>query len=340
MTPPTPARGTRIWQIAFGVVLSAVLLWWSFRGTSPAEVLDHLRHARLLPILLGVALATLTFVLRTLRWRLLLRAEDGSALPTRALWHATAMGFMANNVLPLRAGEVVRVFAASRLTGARFTSALASVAVDRLFDALTVVCLLGVGLLGADLPPNTRVAGVPIHRIVAGGGLVVLAGLAVAAMVLAWPVAAERAIRALCPAGRLAERLVGMIEGIRHGLSALRSPVRIVGVIAWSLTTWLVNALSFYVMFGSLGIVVGFPGTLLLQSLIMVGISVPSTPGYIGAFEAPIKLVLDLYSVPADLAATYAITYHSTTYLPITLLGLWSLYRTGLGLREIRRVEG
>ena len=133
---------------------------------------------------------------------------------------------------------------------------------------------------------------------------------------------------------------MAIIEGIRQGLSALQSPVRIVGVILWSLVLWVLSALSFWVMFAAFGIPVSFAGALLMQSLIMFGIAVPSTPGYLGVFEAPIIAVLGLYHVDASLAATYAFTYHATTFLPITLLGAWSVVRTNIGLRHLRQSAG
>jgi hypothetical protein len=85
---------------------------------------------------------------------------------------------------------------------------------------------------------------------------------------------------------------------------------------------------------------VDFPGALIMQGLIMFGIAVPSTPGYVGVFEAPIIAVLALYEVDRTLAATYAITYHVATFLPITLLGAWSMLRTHVGLKSLRQEMG
>ena len=73
--------------------------------------------------------------------------------------------------------------------------------------------------------------------------------------------------------------------------------------------------------------------------LIMFGIALPSTPGYVGAFELPIIAVLSLYGVDKSLAAAYALSYHVTTFLPITLLGAWSVARTNLGLTAFRRSQ-
>ena len=340
MSSPPVTQRPPVWQALLGIVVSATLLWWSLKDVNFAEVLLHLREARLVPIIAGVVMATLTFVLRIFRWQLLLRAEDGSPLPPGPLWHAIAMGFMANNVLPLRIGEVVRTFAATRLAGVRFTAALSSIAVERMFDALTVGFFLGLGLLLAGLPADAEVGGVHMGRLATLVGIAAVTGLALAGAVVAFPKAAEATIRKVVPFKGLADRLVTLIEGIRQGLSALQSPVRILGVVLWSLAVWGLSALSFYVMFAAFGIEVSFAGALLMQSLIMFGIAVPSTPGYVGVFEAPIIAVLGLYHVDASLAATYAFTYHITTFIPITLLGAWSVARTNIGLRDLRRSPG
>src|SRR3712207_2538459 len=84
------------------------------------------RRARLGPLLGAVLLATLTFPCRVVRWRHLRPRDDGRAPGALPLWHAVAIGFTANNVLPFRAGELVRVAVASRLGGVRLTAAAAS----------------------------------------------------------------------------------------------------------------------------------------------------------------------------------------------------------------------
>lgn len=301
-----------------------------------SAVRTHIGSASLPLLAATVAIATATFPLRLLRWRLLLRREDGGPLPFPPMWHAVAIGFMANNILPFRMGEIMRTLAVSRLAPVRFTSAFSSIAVERVFDGLTVVALLAVSLFTAGLPAGAEIGGVPIVRLAAIAGAMLTGALLAAVAVVAWPLAAERMIRRVVPGERLAGRLIALVEGVRHGLSVLRSPARLASVIAWSLVLWLVNALSFYVAFRAFDIPAGFSAALLLQGVLVLGIAVPSTPGYVGLFEGAIKAVLLLFAVAPDRAVAYAVTYHVTTFIPIVLLGAWSLLSTSLSLRDLR----
>jgi uncharacterized protein (TIRG00374 family) len=326
----------KIWPSVLGLAISALLLWWVLGNVEWSAVRAHIGSASLPLLAAAVAIATATFPLRLLRWRLLLRRDDGGPIRIAPMWHAVAIGFMANNVLPFRMGEIMRTLTVSRLAPVRFTAAFSSIAVERVFDGLTVVAFLAVSLFTAGLPAGTAIGGVPIARLAAIAGAMLGAALLAAVAVVAWPLAAERVIRKVVPGERLAEKLVALVEGVRHGLSVLRSPARLAAVIGWSLVLWLVNALSFYVAFRAFDIPAGFAAALLLQGVLVLGIAVPSTPGYVGLFEGAIKAVLLLFAVAPDRAVAYAVTYHVTTFIPIVLLGAWSLLTTSLSLRDLR----
>lgn len=330
-------RWRRALPAAVAIAASVGLLAWTLRGVSLDAVLRHIAAARLGPLAAAVVIATLAFPLRLVRWRLLLRNERGDPYPAGPLWHAIALGFMANNVLPFRAGELIRSYTAARLAPARFTTVFSSVAVERIFDALTVVALLTLALLTSDLPSSVRVGGTSVADLARVAGGLGLIALLAAILVVAAPLAAERVVRRLLRHTRFAERIVDLIEGVRQGLAVLRSPARLGGVIFWSLVLWLVNALGFYVGFAAFDIPVSYTGALLLQGLLVLGISVPSTPGFFGPFEAVIVAVLALYGVPGSLAFSYAIAFHITTFIPITLLGLWSLAQSPGGFKALRR---
>lgn len=279
--------------------------------------------------------ATLTFPIRALRWRLLLRAEGGVETPLGAVWHATAIGFMANNVLPFRLGEVVRGLAVSRLGGPRFPAAIASIAVERVFDALSVVGLFALILATTTIPTGLTIGGRPaadFARIIGLLGVLVLVAAAVAAF---FPAAAERVLRKLIPWPKLADRLAGPLHSFAHGLRVLHDPKRIALVAVGSIALWSINAWSFGLAFQAFDLPGGVAASVIIQTFVVFGVALPSAPGYVGVFELFIVTAGKALGAPEGAALAAALTYHILTYIPITLLGAWSLVRTGLRLGEL-----
>ncbi|MDX2060094.1 MAG: lysylphosphatidylglycerol synthase transmembrane domain-containing protein [Gemmatimonadales bacterium] len=316
-----------------GVAVSVALLVWVLKDVSFTEVLAQAREAHIGYLLLAITVTTSTFVIRIFRWRLILQDDHGRPLDRLPMWHAIAIGFMANNLLPFRAGEFLRAFAINRLAPVKVSSALSSLVVERLFDGIAIVILLFVGLMTAGIPASTEIAGIRVADVgtrtaLVLGGLLVVCGIA-----LALPELARKIVRTLVPARGLAERLVAFYDGIRGGLGALASPGKIIAVLAWSLGMWTINASSFFLGYHAFDIAVGFGGALLQQSILILGIAAPSSPGYVGVFEGAIKAVLSLFGVDPARAVAFALTYHFTTFIPITALGLFSLVRTGMSLK-------
>ncbi|MBX3148138.1 MAG: flippase-like domain-containing protein [Gemmatimonadales bacterium] len=314
--------------LVVGAAITVGLLAWVLRDVVFAEVWQSALAAHWGYLLAAVVVATFGFVLRIPRWQILLRGEEDRILPARSLWHSIAIGFMANNLIPFRAGEFLRAAAIHRLERVSVPTALSSLVAERLFDALTVLALLFLGLLTAGIPADAEIGGFAIHRI--ARQLAVAPALLLAACLIAlfFPALMQRIIRSVVPSPRLADWLCGFIDGITAGLSVFRSPSRVVVTAFWSILHWLNNAFSFYLGFKAFGIEVGLGGAILMQSVLVVLIAVPSTPGYFGVFEAAIKSVLVVLGVSATTAVAYAVTYHFTTFVPITLLGLWSAART------------
>lgn len=286
--------------------------------------------------MLAVVVATLTFPIRAIRWRFLLRAEAGGSVPWGAAWHATAIGFMANNVLPLRLGEVVRAATVSRLGGPRFPAAVASVAVERVFDALAVVGLFAFVLAGPGVPTDMMIGS---HKAVAFVRLIGIAGiavLAVAATAAFYPATAERLLRRIIPWPRFADRLAGPLHSFAHGLQVLHDPRRIVAIVLGSIVLWTVNAWSFGLAMQAFGLSGDLSGAIVVQTCVVFAVALPSTPGFIGVFEGGFTAAGLLLGMPQAAILSTAATYHVLTYIPITLLGAWSLHRTGLTLGELR----
>jgi len=323
-----------------GLAVTVLLLAWALHGIDPHTVLDNIRRADPLAFAVTIALATATFPLRAIRWRVILRDAGGRPLPLTPLWRATAVGFMANNVLPARAGEVARAYVANRQLPVRFSTALSSIAVERMFDGLTMVGLLTLAIAAPSFPRDATVGGVLLSHVAAWAAGLFAAVLVVAFLVVLrpapWLALFERVARAVLPA-RFAERAARVAEGLVAGLVVLRSPARFAAVCGWSLVLWLVNGLSFAVCFRAFSLPVPWEGAFLLQGLIGFGVALPSSPGFFGPFEAVTRATLGLYGITPDSAVSYAVGYHIGGFIPITLLGLHALSRSHVHLAELRQ---
>lgn len=328
------------WRGALGLALTVVLLWWVFKDAHWAEMWAHLRAANVPLVILAVLVGTGMFPLRARRWRPILHSVAPD-LPFDPLWRSTAVGMMANNLLPARMGELVRAWMLTRLTSVPFSASFASLVVDRAFDAVVVLLLLVVAMLDPRFPANVQIAGRPAGHV-AGSGvlLVVVLGLALYAIVF-FPDRLIRIyelfVRRVAP--RFEERGRVMLRSFAEGLSVLRHPGRFLSVVWWALLHWLTQATAFWIMFKAMGIDAPYTAALFVQGVIVVGVSLPSTPGYFGFFEAAAKLSLVMYGVSESLAVAWALTYHILSLIPITLIGLYYLARSGLRLGELKDIE-
>jgi uncharacterized protein (TIRG00374 family) len=156
----------------------------------------------------------------------------------------------------------------------------------------------------------------------------------VVSIIAAWR--REQVIRlatAVLPSGTISTRLITFADHLLQGLGALRDPRRAVPVLLWSIAIWVVNASAFFVMFKAFNFTTPFAGALVVQGAAMIGIAVPSTPGFVGVLETAIYGALLLYGVDQAHGLAYGILYHLSTFIPITLMGALAAVHTGTRLR-------
>lgn len=325
------------WRAVVGIALSVFLLWFTLRGVDMREVWTILVSSNGWLWAACTVTATAIFPLRARRWRAILAPLAGR-LPFAPLWHATAIGMMVNNVFPARAGELARAFALSReRREVRFTAAFASLAVDRLFDGVVVLLLMLLATLDPRFPADATILGATAAGIAATAGLV-LGGVAVALSMLAYAPGAviglvERIVTSMVP--RLTPKVRGLLEGFASGLGVLREPKLALEVLWWTVLHWLCNALAFYFGFLALDIDAPASATLFVQGLIAIGVALPSSPGFFGAFEAAGAAGLGLYGVASASAVSWAIGFHLLSFVPITVIGAWYFARLDLRLKDI-----
>jgi uncharacterized protein (TIRG00374 family) len=324
---------------AIGIALSVALLAWTLWDVHWDEVRRELVRTNLPLMIAAVVAGTLIFPLRAIRWRVILDPVQPH-LPFGALFRATAIGFMVNNVAPARLGEPARAFALSReVPSVPFSSAFASLAVDRLLDALVLLLLLVLAMLDPRFPTGTRIADRPIEDW-AGNATFLLAALMVILyllVLLPGRVIGLYSLFARRISPKLEERGRDALLAFASGLGILRRPGRFGILLFWTVAHWLLNAFAFWLAFRAVGIDVPFSAAMFVQGAIAIGVAVPSSPGFFGVFEAVALVSLRVYGVSDTQAITWAISYHLLSFIPITVIGAWYFSQLKLHFGDLRR---
>jgi len=307
-----------------GILISAGCLWYAFRGVDLAAMAGGISRVGLPWVLASVFASQLSLVVRAVRWRFLLAQE--MRINIWSLMSATFIGFMANSLLPARIGEVVRALVLARRKLAPMPTALASVVVERLFDVIAALALLGIGLaMGPAI--NWRAAsvlertGLTMLIIVAIGVVALLIVMRYRSRVLhsaeRWMVGCDRP---------WAARSLDLAHRFLEGLCALRNGWHVVGVFALSILVWLPAVAAFQVLSDGFELGLTPAQSTLVFVIVLFGVAIPSAPGFVGTFHGFCVAGLALVAgIEPTKAAAYATLLHGSQWLTTIAIGLGCL---------------
>jgi uncharacterized protein (TIRG00374 family) len=312
-------------RFALGLAGTALFLGLFFWRTDLSGLVDALGQANYWWVAPAVAIWFVAAAVRSLRWHYLLRGL--ASLDTGALYPIVIIGYMANNLLPLRTGELVRAYVMGERHGVSKMSTLGTIAVERVFDGVVLVSFLLLG--GAILGLNGELEALAVGMAIAFALL-----LAVFVYVASSPPLARR----------WTERLVGLlpesvhrsthrlVDSFLEGLQGLQSARLVTLVLGTSLVAWLLEALMYYLVGLSFDIGEGFAAYLMVAAAANLAISLPSTSGGIGPFELLAKETLTFLGVSSATAGAYAVALHGLLLLPVIVAGLAFLWSINLSL--------
>ncbi len=327
------------WRAALGIALSLGFLYWALRGIDLHVVVTNIASANPWLFLAAVAAATFVFWIRAWRWRSLIRPVNPDTA-FRNRFPAVVIGYMAINLLPARAGEVVRAYVLSRREPVPLVTSLGSLVVEHLVDGLLLVALTFVTLAWPSFPAHSR-GGQELHHVatilafVFGSIALVCIGLVI------WPrpvvALVERIVGRLLPA-RLRRPALGALDSLLAALAAIRQPLLLLRVILWTAALWLVGCLSYWLGMRAFGIHLPFLAGIFLQCAVAFAVAIPSSPGFLGVFEAGARFALvQVWGIDANRAVSYAIGFHIGGYIPVTVMGLFYVWRLGMSWKEVER---
>lgn len=318
----------RLW---IGLIISAVCLYIAFQGLNFADFWTVVQSVNYWWIIPAVAVYTIAVVIRTWRWRAMLRPIADISM--RRLWPVVVIGYMGNNVYPARAGEVLRSYVLRRREGISMSASLATVVLERLFDGLIMLLFVFVTLPFAPLPAVYNQI-VTVFSVVFGAALLFFLILASrpAQFLRLWQWMATRFLPA-----RFASMGSDIVTKFVSGLQSLKSPREMLVIFASSALIWLTETGKYWVIMQGFPFHVDFTVLMLMTAVVNLATTLPSTPGYAGTFDVPGILVLQRYGVSQALATGYTLVLHVALWLPITLLGAWYMLREQMSWDDFGR---
>jgi uncharacterized protein (TIRG00374 family) len=325
-------------------------MWWFVRDIEGAELGRSLQAVSLPFVGLSALVLLSEFWIRALRWQLLLQPIR----PTRlgALLQATLIGAAGNTLLPMRAGDLARAVVASGATGIRLTTVFATNVMERVYDLFGLVAILLLTFL--LLPDGLAVDPEDVQRIEKLAffgkliGVAALSGMVVFFFMARNPDQAKAFVR-FCSApapGPVRNKARDLGSAFIEGLAATQSARHMGGAIALSLLLWFNLSLAVYLLFIAFHFQLPYAAACFITVAIALAVVIPQAPGYLGVFQNVIEVTLALWTsaelfhhggateLAQDIKA-FAIVFWGVSFVPVTILGLLSLRRADLSLRQI-----
>ena len=311
-----PSRGG-LARAAIGVAISAVALFLVVRSVDLGAVWQTIQRAEPRWLALMLVFLCIDLFLRAVRWRTLLAPV--AAVPIRTTLGSLLVGYLANNVLPARLGELVRSHDLGQRTGISRSTILGTIVVERVVDTIVAVAIAAVAILVLS-----------VRGIVASAVLIGLAVTALLVVAIAVGLAAHR----LPGADRAREfiarwpRVHDVMRRLRDGLRVASDPRTMALAVALSLGSWTCSVLTFASAAQAVGIAPTIGQAALLSAGTNLATAIPAAPGYVGTFELAAVTIGGSIGIAAEPALAFGVLVHAAALL-VTSLGGAIAFMTG-----------
>ncbi len=314
-------RGRAAWIVSG--VLAAALLYWSLRGIEWQRFFQTIAAARWKYVVLSASVTSSTFFLRAARWRILLNAAG--KFPLGVVFWANMAGYLGNNFLPARAGELVRTVLISSRSALSKTFVLTTALAERLMDVIAVILSASLALSGVQPKPVWMTS---LSAALLAGAI---AAIVAVALLPRFETPIQRLMAALPGPRKLRDFLKSLCGEVIVGFRAFHDPRRLAGFALLTVIVWGLDACALIVTAHALGLTLTFPVAVLLLTGLALGSSLPSTPGYVGIYQFVAVTVLPPFGIAKDEALAFIVVSQAVGYLVVLAFGGFGFYRLRRG---------
>ncbi len=317
-------------KLLIGSIVSGFFLYLAMRDIEWGVLWGVLEQTRPLYLIPAVVFTLLGHYFRAYRWKFMLLPIK--SISTWNLFSATSIGFMANNLLPARLGEIVRAYTVGRREQISISAAFATIVYERIVDVFSLIVCLWVTLSKVPGPEWLRTSA--MWLIVLNVALFVVMFLMERYQHLVKTIV-TRIARPLPE--RWQSKIHRWTEAFLGGLAVMSKAHTLIPITLASFPVWIFAMLGIYFSFGALNMEVPLFASLTLIVLVAMGSMIPSAPAYLGTTQYACIVGLSFYGIAKSEALALSLLYHATQFFPITLVGFYFLWKSEIKFGDISK---
>ncbi len=318
-------------RLLLGLVISAICIYLGFRNVEFGNMLQALQTANYLWLLPAVALMFLSLWLRAIRWRYFM--EPIKRVAAGKLFSAMMIGYMGNNVFPLRLGEIMRAYAIGKSAQVSKAASFATIIVERIIDLLSLLAILALTIFFHTFP----------DRIEKTGWLIFAGSVGLVIFIVFLMEKTDQTLHVVdfflrpLPA-RISASARKILRSFLEGFAVFKRAEHYWTITWQSIVMWMFYAGIVYVTLEAFSLngayQVTWISSLVVLVMVSIGIMIPSSPGYIGTYHLLCIQAMAFFKVPASEAAGFAVVLHVVNFIPVTLVGVLYFWRENFSIKD------
>jgi uncharacterized protein (TIRG00374 family) len=301
-------------KVVLGILISIGLVYLSIRGINLQDVFRDLKKIQLSYVIFFILLVIIMQWLRSYRWGVILQPME--KIDQFSLFSVTCVGFLAIASIPARIGELARPYLISKRSSIKMSSALGTILVERVLDSFTVLAIAIVVLFLTDLPP----------WMIKSSIVFFLFALVMFCFIVFLILRRDTALKLINKIlnklpGKFAHKIDELIHHFIDGFQVVTNINFLLYLFFLSALVWLLDVLAIYILFLAFGFNLPVIASFVVMIILVVGIAIPTAPGYIGNWHFACVLGLSFFSLDKAEALSFAVVYHFLSMAIVVVLG-------------------
>lgn len=324
-------------KLFLSLLISGAFIYRAFRDIDYGLMFETLRQANYWLLLPGIAFIFVSHWLRAVRWGYFMAPIKKIDTPT--LFSAVMIGYYANNVFPLRVGELLRPYALGKATGVSRMATFATIFVERLIDVLSLLLLLAFSVFFHEYP----------LWIEKGAFLIFLGTVGCTVFIVFLMLRTYDTLRLVdFLMKRFPQRARDLVHKLLHsfldGFSIFKKSEHYWSISWQSVVIWLFYAAIIFFTLEAFDFNQRYHlplgATFVILVMASLGLMIPAAPAALGTFHLICQQALMLFNVPESESLSFAIILHIANFIPVTVVGFYYYYKQEIHLSEAKKEPG